>query len=82
MIMKIKLEDGTIWELSTQFHFNCAIHGKCPAVLEKRFANGFESIKTIGASRLFFCKKCGNIKIMNVWNNISILAEAKVIEEV
>ena len=73
---KIKTARGDIWELSTTAEYYCPKHGKCPAVLEKRFPNGFETQKSFGVSPFFFCKGCGMVKMVNVWNNCSGLVEA------
>jgi len=57
------------------------MHGKCPAVLDFKLPNGDEMIKHLLIEPLFFCKKCGMIKMINVWNNCTGLCEATLIPE-
>jgi len=74
--MKIKLDNGDVWETSSIETHYCPSHGKCPAIIDFVAANGAPIMKTLGASRLFYCKKCGAIKIVNMFNTVSNLCEA------
>jgi hypothetical protein len=65
------------WQLCDTEFFYCPQHGKCPAILEREWPNGIESIKTLGVSNLFYCEACGMVKIINIWGNCSGLAPAK-----
>lgn len=73
----IVLEGGNTWQLCTRIFLYCAVHGKCPAILDVALPNGIEIVKQVGVSSLFFCKKCGMVKMVNVWNNTSGLCSAK-----
>lgn len=73
----IKLESGEKWELCETVFYYCPVHGKCPAILERVAPNGVELVKTaIGTQGMFFCKKCGMVKMVNVWNNCVGLTDA------
>jgi hypothetical protein len=77
-----------IWELCNENHSYCPTHGKCPDILDSknsvRDANGkvvYEVVRAFIAEPMFFCKKCGRVKMINVWNNCSGLTEARLVEQ-
>lgn len=76
----IECENGEIWDLSKENYYYCCVHGKCPAIIDKTI-NQIEITKTIGTNHLFFCEKCGMVKIINVWGNSTGLMEAKLQKE-
>ncbi|MDE1834976.1 MAG: hypothetical protein KGH64_06610, partial [Candidatus Micrarchaeota archaeon] len=70
-------ETEEIWELSKETFFYCPYHGKCPAIIDQKLPNGAEIIKHVIISPMFFCKKCGMVKFIDVWGNSSGLTEGE-----
>lgn len=73
----IQLDSGATRVLAKERDFYCPTHGKCHGVLAPPPLD--RSVETVGISPLFFCEKCGDVKIRNVWDNCSTLCKAKVI---
>jgi hypothetical protein len=36
----------------------------------------------VGTETLFFCEKCGMVKMINIWNNCSGLTEGKLLDAI
>jgi len=64
------------WELCEKTFFYCPRHGKSPAILNFKLPNGDEMVKQLIIEPLFYCQKCGMVKMINVWNNCSGLCKA------
>ena len=72
-------ETEEIWELCNENHSFCPTHGECPDILDHEDSFG-EVSRQLVIETMFFCKECGMVKMINVWNNCSGLTDGKLLE--
>lgn len=78
---EIEINNGIIWRLCERNFSYCPVHGKCPDIFERYIkVIDEEFTKDITGSKLFFCEKCGMVKMIDMWNCCSNLCEAKLKE--
>lgn len=75
--LSIILDDGKVWTLCKNTFYYCPTHGKCRGILEKLLPNHEEIVMALGSAPLFFCEKCGYVKMRDVWNNVHGICAAK-----
>jgi hypothetical protein len=79
--VRIKLVDiDKTWELCNDEFFYCAVHGKCPAVLENVGTLG-ETVKDVLGGRMYFCKECGKVRRVDIWNNSEAFCDAVIMND-